>query len=224
MFKRLFLVLISLIVMLSGCGISQTVIDWVDFVKLNDIQYLRNNYSIDANNLGSQIGEVKFRLSGNINDPNYKAKNGDAAFLEKGSPIYTVNGYKSSFRIAVRSSNNIVVYQVFNNPNAKIGADIADIFNKVEYIGISDETNDKEIVAIRDVTKINEMVDMLLKAPVNPSSRSERTGKRYFISYHLKDGSEFKGAYWSESGQYSNEFMLPADFGTLVKEALKDNG
>jgi hypothetical protein len=210
--------------MLTGCGISQTLIDWVDFVKLNDIQYLQNNYSIDANNLGSQIGEVKFRLSGNINDPNYKAKNGDAAFLEKGSPIYTVNGYKSSFRIAVRSSNNIVVYQVFNNPNAKIGADIADIFNKVEYIGINDETNDKEIIAIRDVTKINEMVDMLLKAPVNSSSRSERTGSRYFISFHLKDGSEFKGAYWLESGQFSNEIMLPVDFGTLVKEALEDNG
>lgn len=222
MFKRFFLLLTSLIVMLSGCGISQTIIDWVDFVKLNDIQYLRNNYSINANDLGSQIGEVKFRLSGNINDPNYNAKNGDAAFLEKGSPIYTVNDYKSSFRIAARSSNHIIVYQVFSNPNAKIGADIADIFNKVEYIGINDETNDKEIVAIRDVTKIHEMVDLLLNAPVNHSSRSERTGKRYFISFHLKDGSEFKGAYWLESGQFSTEIMLPADFGTLVKDALKD--
>ena len=71
------------------------------------------------------------------------------------------------------------------------------------------------MVAIRKAQQINEMVNMVLRVPVNPSN-SRRDGKRYFISFHLKDGSEYKGAYWLESGKFSNGFMLPADFGTIV--------
>jgi len=78
MFKRFFVVIISLIVVLSGCKESQVAIDWVDFVQLDGIHYLRNDYTIDANSLGSRIGEVKFKVSDNVNDPNYKTKDGDA--------------------------------------------------------------------------------------------------------------------------------------------------
>lgn len=222
MLKRFFVVIISLIVVLSGCKESQVAIDWVDFVQFDGIHYLHNDYTIDANSLGSRIGEVKFKVSDNVNDPNYKTKDGDAAFIEKGTPIYSVIGYKSSFRIAIRSSNNVRVYQAFNNPSAKIGSDIADILGKVDYIGINDEISDNEMVVIRDAQQINEMVDLVLRAPVNPSN-SRRDGKRYFISFHLKDGSEFKGAYWLESGKFSNGIMLPVDFGTIVKETMKNN-
>jgi len=109
---------------------------------------------------------------------------------------------------------------VFNNPSAKVGSDIADILGKVDYIGINDETSDNEMVVIRDAQQINEMVDLVLSAPVNPSN-SRRDGKRYFISFHLKDGSEFKEAYWLESGKFSNGIMLPVDFGTIVKVTIE---
>lgn len=237
MFKRFFVVIISLIVLLGGCAQSgddvqsgddaqsHIDIDWVNFVKLGGIQYMRTDYLIDAEKLGSQISEVKFKVSDNVNNPNYIVKDGDAAYLEKGTPIFNINGYKSSFRIAIKSANEIIMYQVFENPKAKIGSDIADIVNKVDSIEINNETNGEEIVTITDVEKINKMVDMVLKAPVDLSASSQM-GKRYLISFHLKDGSEFKGAYWLDSGKFSNvsiRFTLPVEFKTAVEEALKNN-
>lgn len=239
MFKRFFVVIVSLIVLLGGCtqscgdaklgGSTQAPkeidIDLVNFVKLDGIQYMCTNYLIDIDRLGSQISEVKFKISDNVNNPNYVVKNGDAAYLEKGTPIYNIKGYKSSFRIAIKSANEIIVYQVFDNPSAKIGSDIVDIFNKVDYIEINNETYDEEIAAITDANKINEIVDMVLTAPVNLLT-SRQTGKQYLISFHLKDGSEFKGSYWLESGQFSNvyiSFILPVEFKIAVEEALKNN-
>lgn len=217
MFKRFFVAIITIIILLSGCSKTLHIIDWVDFVNINGIQYLRYNDSLDEDQLGSKIGEVKFKVSGNVNDPKYKDKEGDAAFLEKGTPIYMVRGYKSSFRIAVQESNNISLYQVSHNPSAKQGSDLVDITNRIEYIRISDD-NYKELATIRDSQEINEMVDTILQAPVNISS-SEQIGKRYFIFFHLKDGSDFKGAYWLETGQFYG-MDLPVEFGIFVKEAL----
>lgn len=233
-FKRFFVALIFLILLLAGCAQSSNgdveqpppdiTIDWVDFVKLGGIQYMRTDYSIDADKLGPQISEVKFKISDNVNNPDYIVKDGDAAYLEKGTPIYNINNYKSSFRIAIKATNEIIVYQVFDNPSAKKGSDIADISNKVDYIEINSKSNEEEIAAITDVDKINEMVDMVLKAPVDLST-SKQMGERYLISFHLKDGSEFKGTYWLESGQLSyvsTRFLLPVEFKIAVKEVLNN--
>jgi len=41
---------------------------------------------------------VKFKVSGNVCDPNYRLKDGDAAFLEVGTPIYQV---RRQFRVTM---------------------------------------------------------------------------------------------------------------------------
>lgn len=233
-FKRLFIGIISLIVLLGGCAQSvddpippdtDIPIDWVDFVKIDGIQYLRTDYYIEADDLGSQISEVKFKLSDNISDSDYIIKDGDAAYLEKGTPIYNIKGYQSSFLIAVQSTNERIVYQVFDNPSANIGSDIVDIFDKVDYIEITSDSDDVVLAEITDFNKIKEMVEMVLNAPVNLSV-DEEAGIQYFITFYLKEGFEFKGAYCPESGQFSNvytRFVLPVEFKTVLDEALKSN-
>ena len=57
------------------------------------------------------LAHVKFKVSGNVCDPNYKLKDGDAAFLEAGTPIYQVNGHTPSAELAASFNGSLVLYK-----------------------------------------------------------------------------------------------------------------
>ncbi|MTI48092.1 hypothetical protein [Sporosalibacterium faouarense] len=239
MFRRFLTMLIFLTVLLSISSCNQSSnnselnneyqseknidIDWVNFIKLNGIQYVDTNFSVDNEKLGPKIDEVNFKLSGNISDTNYEIKDGDAAYLEKGTPIYSINGYNSTFRIAVKDKDQVIVYQVFSNPNAKVGSDIADIFDKVDFIRINNSENGEVIATITEEKTVKDITDMLLNSPVEISS-DRQAEKLYLVAFYLKDGSEFKGAYSLENNQFTSvymKFMLPPDFQIAIEEEIK---
>ena len=56
---------------------------------------------------------VKFKVSGNVCDPNYRVKDGDAAFLDPGTPIYQVIGYPPSEQLAARLNGRVVLFRVY---------------------------------------------------------------------------------------------------------------
>ena len=81
-------------------------IDWVDFIVLNNINYLGNyngDNKYEQGSIDGVIGKVTFNVSKNVKDPAYKIKNGDAAFLPVGTEIYKIKGFKPEFRIAVNA-------------------------------------------------------------------------------------------------------------------------
>ena len=47
----------------------------------------------------------------NVCDPNYRLKDGDAAFLDAGTPIYQVNGQPPAQQLAARFNGQIAVYR-----------------------------------------------------------------------------------------------------------------
>jgi hypothetical protein len=97
----------------SAQGCSNVQIDWVDFIQLGTTQYLAAPgapTTLQATDLGPVAARVKFKVSDNICDPNYKPKDGDAAFLEPGTPIYQVNGQPASKVVAARRNGQIVTY------------------------------------------------------------------------------------------------------------------
>ena len=94
--KKICILLICSLIMVSCNSISQpfshTIIDWVDFVKINGKEY-EALYSViiaDPKNIGEKIGEVKFKVSDNVSNPSYRTKDGDAAFWNKGTEIFSV--------------------------------------------------------------------------------------------------------------------------------------
>lgn len=194
-------------------------IDWVDSIKLNDISYLRIQAVIAKADLAEPIGTVKFKLSENVHDPNYKTKNGDAAFLEPGTPIYRLKNYKPSFRVGVQSGNSIAVYEVSQNPKAQSGADLFDISDKVSSIGINNEQDNSEIVRITDPQKIHQLVQLVQDAKVE-SNYSAKSGKRYFIAFYLNDGSVLNRAFWPETHEIWPEILLPSEFTQIVLQAV----
>ena len=81
-------------------------IDWVNFVEVGSTQYVAGPGSpgvLQENDLGPVYAYIKFKVSGNVCDANYRLKDGDAAFLEPGTPIYQVNGHPPSEQLAARS-------------------------------------------------------------------------------------------------------------------------
>lgn len=109
------------IVLMAGCqlpgsqpGCSTVAIDWVNFVQVGSVQYVAGPASpsvIPDSDLGPEFARVKFKVDGNVCDPNYRTKDGDAAFLEPGTPIYEVKGHVPAELLAARMNGTILVYR-----------------------------------------------------------------------------------------------------------------
>ena len=56
------------------------------------------------------------KVSGNVCDPHYRPKDGDAAFLDPGTAIYAVNGHPTSDLLAVHHGSHIVPYRAHPPP------------------------------------------------------------------------------------------------------------
>jgi hypothetical protein len=217
--------LTSILIACSPTNITndKVMIDWVDFVIFNDIHYQRSRYDDNKlldNNIEELYGEVKFNVANHIKDINYKIKNGDSAYLARGTKFYRIKGYKPEFRIAVKIDGGWRIYEADTNPKAKKGEDLLDIHNKVIYIGINSETDGvTELGAIKEKSNIEKLVNMILNAEVNQSSQ-DHDGQRYFIAFHLMDGSNITRCYWIDSGELSRGILLPNEFGVEIKKAL----
>ncbi len=90
-------------------------IDWVNFVQVGSTQYVagpQTSTVLKETELGPVYAKVKFKVSGNVCDSNYRIKDGDAAFLDPGTPIYQVNGHPAGEELAARFNGSIVLYRV----------------------------------------------------------------------------------------------------------------
>lgn len=97
----------------SAQGCSTVQIDWVDFIQVGSTQYVAGPgapTTLQESDLGPVVGHVKSKLAGSVCDPSYRPKDGDAAFLEPGTPIYQVNGRPLSQIVAARRDGQILSY------------------------------------------------------------------------------------------------------------------
>jgi hypothetical protein len=97
----------------SGSGCNGIMIDWVDFIVVGATQYtagMEGTPTVSDADLGPVVAHVKFKVDGNVCDPQYKPKDGDAAFLEPGTPIYAVTGRPSDKILAARHDGTLVAY------------------------------------------------------------------------------------------------------------------
>src|SRR5579885_2133047 len=215
---------------LIGCGsaaggfpATNAVIDWVNFVRFGGITYVavdtRPGRPLAKSDLGPVFATVKFKLDGNVHDPGYQSKDGDAAFLDAGTKIYTMKGYRPTFRLAAWHNHVLTLYEADTNPHARKGADLLDIDGKVRYIGIvSSQDGVTELGAIRDPKQVAALVALVLQAPVDQSHQAGN--ELYFITFHLIDGTAVTRAYWLDTGELARGILLPTAFGRAVKAPL----
>jgi hypothetical protein len=97
-----------------GQATCNTMIDWVNFIQVGSTQYVSGpqpDSAVLEGDLGPVYANVKFKVSGNVCDPGYRLKDGDAAFLEPGTPIYQVKGYPAAEQLAAKFNGTFVVYR-----------------------------------------------------------------------------------------------------------------
>ena len=95
----------------SAQGCANVVIDWVDFIQVGSTQYIASPGTLQEADLAAVVAHVKFKVADNVCDPSYHPKDGDAAFLEPGTPIYAVNGQAQSTVLAARHDGQIWAYR-----------------------------------------------------------------------------------------------------------------
>jgi hypothetical protein len=204
----------------TGHGVS---IDWVDFVQWNGITYLAATAPAAAGasqpTLGAQLATTKRKLDGNETDPSHKIQEGEAAFLEAGTPIYALIDYRPAFRIGIKKGGAIVIYEADTNPKAKTGADLLDLDGKVDHIAIRD-SNDQELATIREAAVLTRVVSLILQAPVDQAVQAPPSATQYFLAIHFRDGTQTVRAFWPSTGQLQRGILAGPEFVRAILSAL----
>jgi hypothetical protein len=228
MVKMSLFVVAFLSLALTGCGLPISHIDWIDFVQFNGIKYIAANYFAGADgrelvdaDLGSEFARVKYKYPGTVLfNPPECCRDGDAAYLDKGTAVYIVKGYNPEFRLAAFRDDRLVLYEADTNPKAQTGADLLDIGGKVHYIGVnSAEDGVTELAAIEAPEQMAVLVELVLGAPVDQTHLTQ-VGIKYFIAFHLRDGTVVTRGYSPNSGELSRGIMLPEAFRIAIEQAL----
>ena len=232
MVKNCLLAVTILALALTACGIPISHVDWIDLVQFNGIQYIAvggymGSYFEGADarglveaDLGPEFARVKNKLAATHLVVPQCCRDGDAAYLDAGTPVYIVKGYNPEFRLAAYRDDRLVLFEADTNPSAQTGADLLDIGGKVQYIGVnSSEDGVTELAAITDPEQVAVLVELVLGAPVDQTHLTQ-VSIQYFIAFHLRDGTITTRAYSPDSGELSRGIMLPEAFGTAVEQTL----
>lgn len=105
-----------------------------------------------------------------------QSKDGDAAFLDPGTPIYSLQDYAPSFRVTAESptGDGFTVYEASTNPNAETGADILDIRGKVTLFRVRSTSGGSRSTDVRDADEITSIVGMVLDSAADHADRGVR--------------------------------------------------
>ena len=192
---------------------AQATDEAIDFIRFNGAVYLSIAYlaedippaahsSLAPGDLGPVVGEVVTNwIDGNDavlypNEPCYwDTPDGTAPQLTPGDDIHAVRGYATTFRLAARHEGDLVAYQVWCNDEAEVGADLFDIFNRVNRISVTADLSESSgFAVIDDRATVASLVSMLLEGRVIPEELASTAPVTHQLIFQLNDGSTFRAS------------------------------
>jgi hypothetical protein len=218
---------------------AQEVDEPIDFIRFNGAIYLSTIYlaenssraaytPIGRQDLGPAVGQVVTNWI-DANDeaayPNepcfWDAPDGTAPRLAPGDAIYAVRGYATTFRLAARQDEGFVSYQVWCSDDAEVGADLFDIFNRVERISVTADVSETSgFAVIDDQATISRLVGMLLEGKVIPEELSSTAPVTHQLIIHLDDGTTFRASAAPEEFLWGlGAVSVPAAFTEILDRA-----
>lgn len=191
--------------------------EWVDILMLNDITYTTDvdGANIGENTKGEKLGEVNYMMA-NHACSDHKLKNGDAAYLPKGTQIYEYKGYSPDFRVIAGNK----VYQVQDNQNAKTITDLYNIHGKVMKISLESSADGRHLLDFEPNETLEFMDEFLSLKYVGFDSIYDeiKHSNSTFLRIHLNDGTSFRISYWFEEN-----IINPGALGTEKMKKLMGN-
>jgi hypothetical protein len=222
-FRRLAILLIGCWLILPACGKSPT-IDYSDFIMLNGgISYLHSHaQTIGKDAIDQQLTTIKHTLQDNVDD-SYQSKDGDAAFLPVGTPVYTLKDYHKDFRLAVKDpwaadNSTYLYYEAVDNPHAKLVSDWLDIDGKASFIEIT-QPNHIKSGSVTDDKAIRQLIDWLLDSRIG-SKQSTGNDFTYGLSIHLVDETIITLAFIPGRNLVADRITVPQSFTDTINTAV----
>jgi hypothetical protein len=185
----------------------------IDFIRFNGAVYLSTAYFAEdippapvshsgPEDLGPAVGQVVTNwIDENDeilypNEPCYwDTPDGTAPRLAPGDDIYAVRGYATTFRLAARHEGELVSYQIWCNDEAQVGADLFDIYDRVNRISVTADLSESSgFAVIEDRATVARLVDMLLEGRVITEELSSMAPVTHQLIFHLDDGSTFRAS------------------------------
>jgi hypothetical protein len=237
--RRLVVVAVAGLVLAGGCSVVQGLsathcpssrrllpqgaLDYADFVQVGGIIYHADGRPVSGRglregDLGGQVAVVRCKLADHmVEDPAQRYLDGDAAYLDTGTALYAVNGYRPGFRLAARRDGELVLFEAVENPRARRWGDLLDVGGKVRWIGVNDGSN-RPLAAIRDRRQVARLVELLLGSAVGKQVACADDG--VFLAFHLDDQTATTLGYSVHFRRLDCRDPLPQAFGAAIRAAL----
>ena len=205
---------------------TQSTIDRPDFFAWAGIRYLAVEPGVGRplaqGDLGGEYARVRCSLDGDAFGTSFdEMQDGNATALGVGTPMYAVNGYMASFRLAAHAHGSIVLYEADTNPAARTGRDLLDVAGRVVSIDVDrDMPTTKPLATIRDAAEVDSLVAMLLSAPVRQTGASNSSAGSYAIVLRLRDGTVVLRGYARGTGELGRGIMTPPAFQAAIERAV----
>ena len=220
----------------------ETIADWLHSIQFGGITYLakgslgepiitEGERALTIEDLGSEIYRVAFRIEGYSGSH----QDGDATYLNPGTPIYAVKGYSPEFRLAALEDGTPRLFEADTHPEAESGEALLDIRGKVTSIDVLSTTNSIKVLGtkvengedvvlgkIEEERAVKRFVELVLESPID-QGRRDHEGPRYFLYFRLADGTSVVRAFWLESGEISRGIMTDPAAALSVWRALGED-
>ena len=204
-------------------------ISWIPMMQFAGIHFLRRGRNaasqdereLEVEDLGPELYRVAFRSDGYAGAFHHW-QDGDATYLNPGTPVYAVRGYSPEFRLGTLEEGRVFLYEADTNPSARTGEDLLDIRGKVRAIDILGDDDAMTLLGTIDEERtVQRFVGMVLESPVD-QERLDREGPRYFLVFRLTDGTSVVRAYRLGTGELSRGIMTGPVVTLSVWQALPD--
>ena len=213
--------------MLTGCSgtIAQNncnfaIVDYVSLLQWDGILY-SDTMGNDPGSLvkGPEIGTISYSKSEH-QCPREEMQDGDATVLKTGTPLYAVEGYKTSARIWAGDR----LYMASTNPSAQTINDLMDIEGKIRTVRfisgndgskLMDFTPEANSVFIREFPKLKYI-------PFQELYKETKgwVGDKYWMQLEMTDGSTIRITYNILSPSFQTAYVTP-ELARLIEQQRK---
>jgi hypothetical protein len=203
--------------------LPQAAADYVDFVQVDGITYHARTRGatgreLHDSDLGAQVSVVRCKLADHIIEEPGGQLDGDAAYLDPGTAVYAVRGYRPSFRLAARREGKPVLFEAAENPRAGTWGELLDLGGKVRRITVHDDSL-HQLAVLGDRRQVNQLVGLLLRSPLGPTGPCPDRAN-VALTFSLEDGTATSRAYDPPSRRLDCHSPLPRAFGATIDAAL----
>jgi hypothetical protein len=193
----------------QGCpppnAFGNATIDWVPFVRVKGLKFLKTfspAATVPVSDLGDIAITVECTIGEMVSSPNYRPRDGDAAFLAAGTELREIRGYRPDFRLAAWEDNTWHVYEVDDVADADTGEDMLDLVTAVHLV--EGDRGEGILRTVDDEDRVAAIVQAVLAAPVltEGSNLYDRLADEspVFVRFDMVDGTAVQRAWHVKSG------------------------